>query len=91
VRLGSIQVVDSVHTEANANSEKDRTRQERGLTLADSDATVAKKGQRDVNEAGSDLVRKQIRCNGFKTHASMDTTTKLTASRCLSRWPRTRP
>ncbi|MDP3046771.1 MAG: transposase [Chloroflexota bacterium] len=52
---------------------KDRIRQERGLPSAD----LVNKGERDVTEAGGEVVRKQIRYNGYKTHVSMDTESRM--------------
>lgn len=44
VRSGSIQIVDSVHTVANVNNDKDREQHELGKPSADPDATVVNKG-----------------------------------------------
>ena len=77
IEWGPIRAADSVHTVANVNNEKDRIRQEQGKPSADPDATVVNKGERDVTEAGGEVVRKEIRYNGYKTHVSMDTESRM--------------
>lgn len=80
LRLGRIQLVDSVHTQADVNAEKDRGRQEKGQAARDADARVVNKGERDVVEADGRKVKKQIRYRGYKTHVSVDAKTGLVTS-----------
>jgi IS5 family transposase len=77
IEWGTIRAADSVHTVANVNNEKDRIRQAAGLPPVDPDATVVNKGEREVTEAGGEVVLKKIRHNGYKTHVSMDTDTRI--------------
>lgn len=35
------------------------------------------KGERDVTEAGGEVIRQKIRYNGYKTHVSMDTKSRM--------------
>jgi transposase len=51
LRLGELQVLDSVHTQANVNNDKDRKRQEKGKEPRDPDARVVNKGKRKVTRA----------------------------------------
>ncbi len=83
LQLGHIQLVDSVHTEADVNPEKDRVRQKRGQASRDPDARVVHKGARDVVEPDGQEVKKEIRYRGYKTHVSMDAKTRL----ITSLWP----
>ena len=72
--------VDSVHTEAHVNNQKDRARQEKGQPAPDPEARVVNKGKRDVVEADGRQVQKEIRYRGYKTHASVDTETRVVTS-----------
>jgi head-tail adaptor len=48
LELGELQVLDSVHTRADVNNDKDRERQEAGKEPRDPDARVVNKGRRTV-------------------------------------------
>jgi IS5 family transposase len=72
LRLGGIRLVDSVHTQADVNNEKERERQDRGGKPRDPDARVVNKGKRQVVEVDGQRVKKVIRINGYKTHTSGD-------------------
>ena len=80
LELGSIQVVDSVHTQADVNNEKDRDRQDKQQPPRDPDARVVNKGERKVVEPGGQEVTKTVRYQGFKTHASVNVPTGITTS-----------
>jgi len=80
LRLGGIQLVDSVHTQADVNAEKDKKRQEKGQMARDPDARVVHKGEREVVEPDGKTVKRKIRYRGFKTHASMDAKTRIVTS-----------
>jgi len=80
LRLGCIQIVDSVHTQADVNTKKDKERQERGQAPRDPDARVVQKGEREVVEPDGEKVKRKIRYRGYKTHASMDAKTRLITS-----------
>jgi len=80
LQLGSIQVLDSVHTQANVNNIKDRERQEKGQEPRDPDAKVVNKGKRSVVTAEGKPEEKEIRYRGFKTHTSTNAETLIVTS-----------
>lgn len=80
VKLGSIQVVDSVHTEANVDRVRNRERQERGEPSSDPDATIVHKGRRSVTGADGSVKQQEIVYLGYKTHVSMDAESGIVTS-----------
>lgn len=78
--FGTIQVVDSVHTVANVNREKDRKRHEQGKPSADADATVVHKGKRRVTGPDGTTHTEDITFLGYKTHVSMDAESGIVTS-----------
>jgi IS5 family transposase len=80
VQFGSIQIVDSVHTVANVNNEKDRERHEQGKPSADPDATLVHKGKRKVTKADGGVEQQELMHLGYKTHVSLDAETGLVTS-----------
>jgi len=78
--FGEIQIVDSVHTCADVNAEKDKARQEQGQAPRDPDATVVHKGKREVVEANGQRVKKEITHRGYKTHSSVAVKTGIVTS-----------
>lgn len=80
IQLGTIQVLDSVHTQANVNNIKDRERQEKGQEPRDPDARVVNKGKRSVVTAEGKPEEKEIRYRGFKTHTSTNAETLIVTS-----------
>jgi transposase len=80
IQLGTIQVLDSVHTQANVNNIKDRERQEEGQAPRDPDARVVNKGKRSVVTAEGKPEEKEIRYRGFKTHTSTNAETLIVTS-----------
>ena len=80
VEFGKVQLVDAVHTEADVNVEKDRIRHERGQPLADPDATVVHKGEREVTKADLTTRTEKVMHRGYKTHVSMDAETLMVTS-----------
>ena len=77
LEMGEIQVLDSVHTQADVNNEKDRDRHKKGRSPRDPDARVVNKGKRSVVEADGTETTKQIRYCGYKTHASVNAETGI--------------
>jgi len=73
IRFGSIQVMDSVHTEADVNPEKDRQRRQRqGKPPRDGDARWGVKGsRRGQDEQGRKITRKEYFL-GYKRSTSWD-------------------
>jgi len=76
--MGKIQVVDSVHTIADVNNEKDRKHQEKeGKPPRDPDAQMVNKGKRRVVGPDGKERIKQIRYKGHKTHVSVNAETGI--------------
>ena len=80
LQLGTIQVLDSVHTQANVNNIKDRERREKGQEPRDPDAKVVNKGKRRVVTAEGLPTEKEIRYRGYKTHSSVNAKTIIATS-----------
>jgi IS5 family transposase len=80
LQFGELQVLDSVHTQADVNREKDRRRQERGRKPRDPDARVVNKGKRKVTQADGTTETQNIRYRGYKTHASVNAETGIVTS-----------
>ena len=80
LQMGNLQVVDSVHTRADVNADKDDKRQKEGQPPRDGDAGIVNKGKRQVVEPDGRRVIKEILLKGYKTHVSVDTLTGLTTS-----------
>lgn len=77
LELGEIQVLDSVHTQADVNNEKDCDRQDKGGPPRDPDARVVDKGERTVVDADGKKAARRVRYRGFKTHASVNAETGI--------------
>lgn len=80
IQFGSIQIVDSVHSIANVNTDKDRKRQNKGDAPRDSDARWGVKHKRKVkNEAGKEEEQVQY-FYGYKAHVSLNAEAGLITS-----------
>ena len=77
LKLGDLQLLDSVHTQADVNNDKDRKRQEQGKGPRDPDARVVHKGKRSVVEPDGKRAQKDIRYNGYKAHVSVNAETGI--------------
>lgn len=75
--FGTLQVLDSVHTVADVNNEKDRDRQEHGQAPRDPEATVVNKGKREVVEPDGKRTKREVRYKGYKCHVSVNAATGL--------------
>jgi IS5 family transposase len=80
VKLGQIQVVDSVHTVADVDKDADRERQEHGKPPRDPQAQVVKKGKRRKTEPDGTVVEREMRYLGYKSHVSLNAETGLITS-----------
>jgi len=80
LELGSLQVLDSVHTQADVNLDKDDKRQSQGQAPRDPDARVVDKGERDVVEADGTRVKRHLRYKGYKTHVAVNAQTGIVTS-----------
>jgi len=80
IKLGPIQVVDSMHTEADVDRDADRERQAQGKPPRDPQARVVKKGKRRQTEPAGTVVEKEMRYLGYKSHVSLNAETGLITS-----------
>jgi IS5 family transposase len=85
IQFGSIQIVDSVHSIANVNTDKDQKRQDKGSGARDPDARWGVKHKRKVkNEEGKEEEQVQY-FYGYKAHVSLNATNHLiTSLECTS-------
>lgn len=80
IQFGSIQIVDSVHSIANVNTDKDQKRQEKGQGPRDPDAHWGVKHKRKVkNEEGKEEEQVQY-FYGYKAHVSLNAESHLITS-----------
>lgn len=77
IRLGTIQVVDSVHTVADVDNAADRQRQERGQPPRDKQAQLVKKGKRRQTGPDGTVRMQETQYLGYKSHVSLDAETGL--------------
>jgi IS5 family transposase len=77
IQLGTIQVVDSVHTVADVDNDADRQRQEQGQPPRDRQAQLVKKGKRRQTSADGKVRKQQVQYLGYKSHVSLDAETGL--------------
>jgi transposase, IS5 family len=77
IRLGEIQVVDSVHTVADVDNDADRHRQEQGQAPRDPEAQVVKKGKRTVTQPDGKVEMQESQYRGYKSHISLNAETGL--------------
>jgi IS5 family transposase len=80
LRLGELQVLDSVHTQADVNNSKDRDRQDQGQPPRDPEARVVNKGKRKVVQADGQRTTQEIRYRGYKSHVSVNAATGIVTS-----------
>ena len=80
IQFGSIQIVDSVHSIANVNTDKDQKRQGKSKDPRDPDARWGVKHKRKVkNEAGQEEEQVQY-FYGYKAHVSLNAENNLITS-----------
>lgn len=80
IKFGSIQVVDSVHSAANVNTDKEHRRKKKGKEPRDPDARWGVKHKRKVkNEAGEEEEQTQY-FYGYKAHVSLNAENGLITS-----------
>jgi len=80
IQFGSIQIVDSVHSIANVNTDKDHKRQSKGKEPRDPDARWGVKHKRKVKtEAGKEEEQVQY-FYGYKAHVSLNAENGLITS-----------
>ena len=80
IQFGTIQLIDSVHSNANVNTAKDKTRVKDGKEPRDPNARWGTKHKRKVkNEKGEEFEQTE-HFYGFKTHVSLNAETGLITS-----------
>jgi len=80
IKFGSIQLVDSVHTIADVNTDKDKNRKNKGNGPHDPDAQWGVKHKHHVkNEKGEDVTQTEY-FFGYKAHVSMNAESGLITS-----------
>jgi len=72
IQFGSIQVIDSVHTVADVNVEKDEKRQKDGQPPRDGSARWGVKGKRVVKDERGRKRKERLYFYGYKGHVSMN-------------------
>jgi IS5 family transposase len=77
IPLGKVQVVDSVHTEADVDKDADRERRRQGKKPRDPQAQVVKKGKRRETDADGRARMVEVRYLGYKSHTSVNAETGL--------------
>jgi hypothetical protein len=80
LEFGGIQLLDAVHTEADVNAEKEKTRVKQGKPPRDPSARLVHKGKHKVVKPNGTTVEEEITYTGYKTHASMDAKTRIITS-----------
>jgi IS5 family transposase len=80
IRLGHIQIVDSVHTVADVDNDADRQRQAQGRTPRDKQAQLVKKGKRRKTGPDGTVSEQTVQYLGYKSHVSLNAETGLITS-----------
>jgi len=79
IKLGPIQIVDSVHVIADVNLRKDKVRQKKGRGPRDADATWGAKGEK-IEEGKGGPEKKTEYFYGYKDQVSVNALTELVTS-----------
>lgn len=77
LQMGSIQVLDSVHTCADVDAAKERERLAQGHAPRDADARLVHKGRRRVVSPEGQSAYQEVTFMGYKTHASVNAQTGI--------------
>jgi IS5 family transposase len=80
IRLGKIQVVDSVHTVADVDNDADRQRQAQWRPPRDKQAQLVKKGKRRKTGPDGKVRKQNLQYLGYKSHVSVNAETGLITS-----------
>jgi len=80
VKFGSIQIIDSVHTIADVNTDKDQNRQRKGKGPHDPDAQWGVKHKHQVKNEKGEAVEQTEYFYGYKAHVSMNAESGLITS-----------
>ena len=80
IQFGTLQVIDSVHSEANVNTAKDKGRKEDGKGPRDPDAKWGVKGNQKAKDQNGQEVNQVKYFYGYKGHVSMNAESNLITS-----------
>lgn len=80
IQFGSLQVIDSVHSEANVNTAKDKGRKDDGKGPHDPDAKWGVKGSQKAKDQNGQDVDQVKYFYGYKGHVSMNAESNLITS-----------
>ena len=80
IQFGSMQVIDSVHSEANVNTAKDKGRKDDGKGPRDPDAKWGAKGKQKAKDQNGKEVDQVKYFFGYKGHVSMNAESNLITS-----------
>lgn len=80
IKFGRLQIIDSTHTTADVNREKDRQRIKKGQIPRDPEATLKTKGEKEVQAKTGQMVKVKDQIYGYKTHVSLNHKTSLITS-----------
>jgi len=81
IKFGRLQIIDSTHTTADVNREKDKKRvKKEGKSPRDPDASLKTKGERQVWTKQGKKIKIKDQFYGYKTHTSFNHKTNLVTS-----------
>lgn len=81
IRFGKIQIIDSTHTTADVNKEKDQQRvKKEGKSPRDPEASLKTKGEKKARTKKGRLVKIKDQIYGYKAHTSFNHKTNLITS-----------
>lgn len=80
IQFGNLQIIDSVHSEANVNPAKDHGRKENGKDPRDPDAKRGVKGKQKAKDQNGQEVVQVKSFFGYKGHVSMNAESNLITS-----------
>ena len=80
IRFGNLQVIDSVHSEANVNTAKDQSRKDDDNDPQDPDAKWGAKGRQTAKDQNNQEVKQVKFFFGYKSHVSMNAESNLITS-----------
>jgi len=77
VAFGELQVLDSVHTQADVDIAKEKERHDDGRPPRDPDARVVRKGKRRVVKPDGSVKQEEVTSRGYKAHTSQNVATGI--------------
>lgn len=77
VVFGELQVLDSVHTQADVDLAKEKERHDEGRPARDPDARVVRKGKRRVVKPDGTAQMEEVTSRGYKTHTALNAATGI--------------